>query len=111
MNKASITGLLLGMTAVLGGNLIEGGRLDSIMQGSAALIVFGGTLGATILSFSLSDIMLALRLLKEVFINKKNLPKDYSIVNDIINFSTKARKNGVLSLDTEISFIKYRLLS
>ena len=107
MNKTSITGILLGITAVFGGNIIEGGRIGSIMQGSAALIVFGGTLGATILSFSFRDIMLALRLLKEVFINKNNLPKDYSIVNDIINFSTKARKNGILSLDDEISFIRY----
>jgi chemotaxis protein MotA len=107
MNKASITGILLGITAVLGGNLIEGGSIGSILQGSAALIVFGGTLGATILSFSVRDIMLALRLLKEVFVNKSNLPKDYSIINDIINFSAKARKSGLLSLDNDVSFIRY----
>jgi chemotaxis protein MotA len=107
MNKASVTGILLGITAVLGGNLIEGGSLGSILQGSAALIVFGGTLGATILSFSMRDIMLALRLLKEVFVNKRNLPKDYSIINEIINFSAKARKSGLLSLDNDVSFIRY----
>lgn len=107
MNKASIAGILLGITAVLGGNLIEGGRLGSILQGSAAVIVFGGTLGATILSFSVRDIMLALRLVKEVFVNKNNLPKDYSIINDIVGFSAKARKSGLLSLDDDVSLIRY----
>jgi chemotaxis protein MotA len=107
MNKTSVTGILLGITAILGGNLIEGGRLDSIMQGSAALIVFGGTLGATILSFSLRDIKLAMRMLKEVFLNKNNLPLEHSIANDIIDYSHRARKNGVLSLDSQLDVVKY----
>ena len=50
MDQASIIGLLLGITAIVGGNLLEGGRIDSIFQPTAALIVFGGTAGATLLS-------------------------------------------------------------
>jgi chemotaxis protein MotA len=37
-------GILLAMAAILGGNFIEGGRMSSVIQGSAALIVFGGTI-------------------------------------------------------------------
>jgi len=107
MNKASVLGLLLGVTAILGGNIIEGGRIDSVIQGSAALIVFGGTFGATFLSFSIMDITRAARSLKQVFINDKWMPEDSSIIRDVIELSAKARKSGVLSLEKEMQNIRY----
>lgn len=107
MNKASIIGLLLGIAAVIGGNFIEGGRTSSIVQGSAALIVFGGTFGATFLSFSIKDIMRAARALKNVFMNDELLPKDYFLVREIIDLSAKARKSGIISLERDVQNIKY----
>jgi chemotaxis protein MotA len=107
MNKASIIGLALGIAAILGGNLIEGGRINSIVQGSAALIVFGGTFGATFLSFSLRDIICAARSLKHVFISDRSLPEDNFIIRDTLELSTRARKNGVLSLEKEVRNIQY----
>jgi len=110
MNNASIIGLLLGIAAILGGNFIEGGRINSIVQGSAALIVFGGTFGATFLSFSTKDMVRAAQALRRVFINDELLPKDFYIVNEIINLSGKARKSGVLSLEKDIRNIQYTFL-
>ncbi|RJQ46082.1 MAG: flagellar motor protein [Nitrospiraceae bacterium] len=107
MNKASIIGILLGIVAILGGNMIEGGRVASVVQGSAALIVFGGTFGATFLSFSLQDIRLALQSLKQVFIHDRLLPEDHSVIKDIIELSSKARKNGILSLEKDLQNIRY----
>ena len=92
-------GILLGLVAVFGGSVLEGGSIDSIVQGSAALIVFGGTLGATFLSFSTRDIKLALHMAKEVFIEKRLLPENNVIVRDIVNMAGKARRDGILSLD------------
>jgi len=107
MNKASILGILIGILAILGGNALEGGSAGSILQGSAALIVFGGTLGATILSFSGKDIMLAGKMLKSVFFENKMLPDETSIISDMVRYASKARKNGILSLDKEISRLEY----
>lgn len=107
MNKASIIGILLGVAAVFGGNLLEGGRIHSIVQGSAALIVFGGTVGATFLSFSMKDIMLSGSLLKKVFLDDRELPDDHYIIQSIVNFSTKARRKGMLSLDSEMKLLRY----
>lgn len=107
MNKASIIGLLLGITAILGGNIIEGGRISSIAQGSAALIVFGGTFGATFLSFSIRDIIRAAYSLKQIFIDDRSLPEGNFIIRDTIELLTKARKSGVLSLEKEIQNIRY----
>ena len=107
MNKASVIGIILGIVAIMGGNLIEGGKLSSIVQGSAALIVFGGTIGATFLSFSLKDIMLSAQMLKNVFIEEKLLPDDHAIIKDMVDFASSARQKGILSLDSEMDTIKY----
>ena len=107
MNKASFLGLLLGVTAVFGGNIIDGGRIDSIVQGAAAFIVFGGTFGATFLSFSIRDLARAVKSLKQVFINDRALPEEKFVIKDIIEFSKKARKRGVLSLEKDIHNIHY----
>ena len=107
MNKASIIGIILGMTAVFGGNLLEGGKMDSILQGSAALIVFGGTLGATFLSFSMKDMALSVGMLKNVFYRNGLLPEGKFIIGDIVNLATKARREGLLALDNDMKNINY----
>ena len=110
MNKASIIGLIVGLAAVLGGNLIEGGRIASIAQGSAALIVFGGTLGATFLSFSMQDMTLAARLLREVFFDSGMVPESRAVINQAVDFAVKARKSGMISLDKDVHSIRYGFL-
>lgn len=107
MNKASIIGIILGIAAIIGGNILEGGRLSSIVQGSAALIVFGGTLGATFLSFSLKDIKMAGHMLRHVFINERHLPDHYSLITDMVNFSAISRQQGILSIEAEMKNITY----
>ncbi|UCH81570.1 MAG: flagellar motor protein [Nitrospiraceae bacterium] len=107
MNKASLLGVFVGIMAILVGNALEGGSAGSILQGSAALIVFGGTLGATVLSFSGKDILLAARMFKSVFYENKMLPNEETIISDVVRFASKARKNGILSLDKDISRLEY----
>ena len=107
MNRASIIGILLALAAILGGNFIEGGRMGSIVQGSAALIVFGGTIGATFLSFPAKDMTYAARSLRHVFMNDRLLPADFILINEIMDLSAKIRKNGLLSVEKEIQYIKY----
>jgi len=107
VNKASIIGIFIGISAILGGNFLEGGRISSIVQGSAALIVFGGTIGATFLSFSLKDIRLSAQMLKNVFYEEKRLPDDHAIIQDMVKYATKARQKGILALDSDMKNIGY----
>ncbi|MBD3635186.1 MAG: flagellar motor protein, partial [Methylophaga sp.] len=46
MDILSILGLIVGFGAILVGQHLEGGHLDTILNAVAMLIVFGGTLGA-----------------------------------------------------------------
>ena len=101
MERSSIIGLVLGLTAIIGGNMLEGGRFDSILQPTAALIVFGGTAGATFLSFPFSDIMKALRALRSVVQVEDTDPA--ALIRDIIRYSSIARRNGLIAMEAEVS--------
>ncbi len=100
MDRSAIAGLLIGAAAIVGGNLIEGGSTLHLVQAAAACIVFGGTLGATILSYSFSDLSVALRTVRAVLMKSDDRPG--SVIDDIIRILTEARKAGLLMLEPEI---------
>ncbi|MCX7913860.1 MAG: flagellar motor protein [Thermodesulfovibrionales bacterium] len=104
IDRGSVLGILLGLTAIIGANYIEGGSSGSLFQLTAALIVFGGTLGATLLSFPLKDIVEAGKALKDVFFIKDTDPEP--IINSIINYAYIARKNGMIALENELLTIE-----
>jgi chemotaxis protein MotA len=90
----------LGLAAVLGGAILEGLHFGSISQPTAAIIVLGGTIGATTLSFPLKAILGAGKGLMQVLMEPKT--SSANVVRDIIGYATKARKEGLLSLESEI---------
>jgi len=97
---ASVIGILLGLFAVVGGALLEGLHLKSITQPTAAMIVFGGTFGAAFLSFPLKTIISALVNFKSVIIPPKSDLS--SLINEITTFAQKARKEGLISLESRV---------
>jgi chemotaxis protein MotA len=100
LDIASIIGLLLGLVAIVGGALIEGLMVRHIYQPTAGLIVFGGTCGAVLLSFPLKIVVRALKALEKVM--KEPKTNDVSIVNEIIGYANKARKDGLISLENAL---------
>lgn len=99
MDLTSVVGLVLGIAMILVGQALEGGSVQSLLQVTAALIVFGGTAGAVILSFPLEDLIGSISYLKTVFFdNGMNFNK---IIEEIIGYAMKARKEGVIVLEKE----------
>lgn len=99
MDITSILGVVIGIGAILCGQLLEGGNPATIMQFTAALIVFGGTGGAILVSFPLKTLKYGVIKLKNVFMENKIRHDD--IIAEIIGFATKARKEGVIVLEKE----------
>jgi chemotaxis protein MotA len=83
--------------------LIEGGSLGQIVQPTAALIVFGGTLGAVLLQFPLGTVAAAFRGLGQVFTAPKK--NNNQLIRLLVSFANKARRNGVVSLDSDLQTI------
>jgi chemotaxis protein MotA len=104
MDIATIIGLVLGFGAVIGGQVLEGGHLSAILQPTAALIVLGGTIGATCVSFPMPKLLQGLRdARKALFPPQAN---HEAIIKDMIGYAAKARKNGLISLEQEAQSIK-----
>lgn len=99
MDFTSLIGVFLGIVCILIGQALEGGNIGQLLQITAAFIVFGGTAGAVILSFSVNELKNAFVLLKDVFVGEK---VDFDeVTSEIIKFATKARREGVISLEKE----------
>jgi chemotaxis protein MotA len=99
IDLASIIGLLLALCAILGGQALEGGNVGSILQGTAALIVLGGTFGACLLQFQLTVAVASFKAVVRVFQEPKTNNKE--VIQDIIRLANKARKEGVISLESD----------
>ncbi|HLA28742.1 MAG TPA: flagellar motor protein [Syntrophales bacterium] len=103
MDIAAFVGIILGVGSLVVGNIVEGGTTAHLFQVVAAVIVFGGTLGATLLSFSMRDIMNAVKSLRMVFARKPSPPDE--IIADILSTLNKARRMGLLALEQQLNTI------
>jgi chemotaxis protein MotA len=97
MEIVTVLGVVMGMLAVFGGALLEGLHLSSIMQGTAAIIVFGGTFGAMFVSFPQQDIKRAFGSFGIIF-NKVDTDVR-AVIDEIIRVASVARKEGVLAVE------------
>jgi len=96
--------MILAIGGILAGLLLEGGNLRQILQPTAAMIVFGGTLGAVMLQFPLPVVLNAVRRLKSVFVATKSNPE--STVQRLVTYAQKARREGIVSLDADLAEIE-----
>ncbi|MGA3134620.1 MAG: flagellar motor protein [Terracidiphilus sp.] len=104
MDKASIGGVFLAVAGIIAGLLLEGGNLGQILQPTAALIVFGGTLGAVLLQFPITTVAAAFRSLAHVFAAPRK--HNDQLIRLLVSFANKARRNGVVSLDADLQTIQ-----
>ncbi|HEY2860851.1 MAG TPA: flagellar motor protein [Terracidiphilus sp.] len=104
MDKSSFGGVILAIAGITAGLLMEGGHLSQILQPTAAIIVFGGTLGAVLLQFPLGTVFSAFREIAHLFAAPRR--QDDQLIQQLIAFANKARRNGVVSLDADLADIR-----
>jgi chemotaxis protein MotA len=100
LDLTSVIGVPIGLGCILAGQMLEGGTIQSILQFTAAIIVFGGTLGAVLLSFTLAEVRRAWFALREVFWDQQRSADE--TIGIIGRFATKARRDGIMSLEDEV---------
>jgi chemotaxis protein MotA len=96
---ATLIGLALAFGGVIGGLILEGGKLKDISQLTAAFIVLGGTCGAVLISTPATILSGAIRRLAHVFTDASRAPD--AIIDQLIGFAKAARRNGIVSLEDE----------
>ena len=97
MDILSLLGIVVAFMALLGGNFLEGGALQSLINLPAALIVFGGTIGAALLQTPMMTLKRALHLFSWVF---KPPVVDYAFqIEQVSQWAAIARRRGLLGLE------------
>ena len=99
LDLATVGGLILAVGGIITGMTLEGGSIREILQPTAALIVFGGTLGAVMITTPLGVLLSAMKAVVSVFLEKQQAPN--LVIEEIIGYASKARKNGIVSLEQD----------
>ena len=100
----TLIGLLAGISIIILGILSAGGEIAWFWNFNSILIVLGGTFAATMVNLPLKAVTNIFNILKNVF---RAEDYDYTgIIEEVVNKATKARKDGLLSLEADLSRMK-----
>lgn len=93
----TILGIVVALGAIVGGQILEGGHVNTLLQLTAFVIVIGGTMGAIMIQYSLPVFLLGVKLIRWAVVPPPvNLDE---IVEQIVAWSNTARRGGLLSLE------------
>jgi chemotaxis protein MotA len=97
MDWSSLTGIAIAIIGILLGQAIEGGRIGSLVQPAAFMIVLCGTFGAVLLQSNAKSFIAGLLMIRQVF----STPVDdrQALANRANMWSHFARKEGIFMLE------------
>ncbi|MDF9409127.1 flagellar motor protein [Pelotomaculum isophthalicicum JI] len=100
MEITTVAGILIGVLSLVLAFVLDGGNILALLKPTAAMIVFGGTIGATIISFSLNEVMIVPKLFKIILFQK--LPDEIALIEQLVSLADKVRREGLLYLENEL---------
>jgi chemotaxis protein MotA len=98
--QGSLLAIPAAVGVVVGSQLLEGGAWSSLLQSTAALIVLGGTLAATLISYAPGAVFDALR--EPCARSARATTIMAALSSELVAMSVRAHRNGVLSLEAEL---------
>lgn len=100
MDIATLAGMVVGIGAIIVSFLMEGGKLGSIFQLPAIMIVLFGTLGAGMITTSISTVMSIPTYLRIAFFGR---PDDtVNTISHVVHLAERARREGILGLEKNL---------
>ncbi len=100
MDFLTLIGLVVAFGGIFLGQLLEGGKLSSILQLTAFIIVIGGTMGAVMVQYTMPVFVRSLKMVPWAVLPPKTDPQP--VIAQILEWSNTARKNGLLALESLI---------
>jgi chemotaxis protein MotA len=110
MDMRVIVGLFIAFAGILFGFIIDDGHVGAIVQGSAAMIVLGGTFGAVIVGSTKQDLRTTIKLLKKIFdTSYEELPE--KIYREVYQAAVTARKESILQIEKSLNSFSHPFMS
>lgn len=104
LDFSTIGGIILALGGIGAGLTMEGGRIQDIAQLTSVLIVLGGTIGAVMITTPLPTLIGAMKRCVQVFFGSEESPE--ATIDEIIGYASQARKEGIVSLETNAAAIE-----
>ncbi|HHX39262.1 MAG TPA: motility protein A [Armatimonadetes bacterium] len=108
MDLATAIGLLLAFGCLVLSVCMEGGSLAAFINLPAAVLVCGGTIGATIICFPLSQILKLPGIARNAFLTREL--NRTQMIDTMVGFAQKARREGLLVLEDDVARVDHGLL-
>ncbi len=105
MDLTSILGPVVAFGTIILGYLLEGGHIGSMIQITAAIIVFGGAFGALMVAYPLGDIVYSFKQIGTWMKNPSTDPAE--IMEKVLDLANTARKESILALEKQVDTIEY----
>ena len=103
MDIATFVGLIVAGVLVMAA-IIMGGSISWFISPPSAMIVIGGTVGATLISYPLAEVLGVFKVVMKVFLHKNQSVE--TIIQDMVEFGKLARKEGILSFESKLKDIE-----
>lgn len=103
MDLATIIGIISGITLVVL-TILMGGSAAIFIHVPSMMVVFGGATAATLISFQLKEVLGVINVVRKAFFSEKT--DNVALINQIVELSKKARKEGLLAIDKDVSQIE-----
>ena len=99
MDIATLIGIIVAFGLVII-SIMMGGPATWFINYPSIMIVFGGTMGATLIAYPLAEVLSVFGVVKNVFFSRTNSAG--KLVPLIVNFAKKARQEGILSFESQL---------
>lgn len=108
LDKGTLIGFVVILVAVFGSVILEGGNPMTLINMSAGLLVFGGSIGVGLVSYPMAVFM---RVPKMIMISMKQPAHGAeALVEQFVTLADRARKEGLLALEQEAATITNPML-
>ncbi len=108
MDIATIVGLLLGTSLVVGSIIIGGGGLSPFVNVPSMMITIGGSFAALLINFPLGNVLGVMKVVKNCFLVQ--LPSPQTVIDQFKEFATIVRKDGLLALENHMGDVNDQFL-
>jgi len=105
MDIASLIGILVGISVLVLGIISSAGMSGFAMfiDIPSMFMVFGGTIAAVMIVCPLEQFLNTVKVVMKVFLHKQIKPSE--IIQKMVHFATRARREGILTLEEEAESI------
>ena len=103
MDIATLIGIFVAGGLVIS-SILMGGSATWFINYPSLMIVVGGTMGATLLAYPLSDVFSVFGVAKNVFLHRSQ--STYKLIPLIAALAKKARQEGILSFESQLDQIE-----